>query len=95
MNRAHVLRTSARAGIATVVALLATALVAGCANRGDEGRVISAAEMNKRSQAEVQRIQNNPNLSPYAKAMAVQGMQMGERNAQMAQKYIRAAQPGH
>jgi len=95
MNKAHVFRTSAQAGAALVVMLLGTALVAGCAKQGDQGRVISAAEMNKRSQAEALRIQNNPNLSPMAKAMAVQSMQAGERNAQMAQKYMRAAQPGH
>jgi hypothetical protein len=84
MKKAHLFRTGALAGVAVLVGGV---LVAGCAKDGDQGRLVSAnaADMKQRSDAEMQRIQNDPKMSPTAKAMALRGMQQAEQNAQAAQ----------
>jgi hypothetical protein len=83
MKRGRLFRASTLAGVA---ALLGGVLPAGCANRGDQGRVVGAAEMNQRSRAEAQRIQNDPHLPPVARAMIQQSAQQAQEGEKMAQR---------
>lgn len=60
----------------------------GCGPKGDQGHTVSSSpeQMKQKEQADIDRIKNDPNMPPQAKAAALQGMEEGKRNAQMMQQ---------